>query len=720
MKRINAILKSKMYHKHDFLIAKFSPLSGGSRISAKGNMGAPLIGGEYVLIGDYEESPKYGKTFCFSDYEVIKSQPTEPTAIASYLTDNIRGVGLKISQSLTNQYKGATLTKLKQEPSITSDETGLSVELCERIQENLLRQQHEESVDIDLRSWFHRANSSKHLISKIIDRYGFDINPLMEDPYQMVKEIRGMSFPIADCLYKAMGGEPESPFRIKAGCEYSMRFLNTISGHTCVRPSELMSEVHELTSIDGELTDNAIHELIDDDVFQKAPNDMIGFKSHVGGEQFIARDLLGRLQRGKKNEFEERMFSQCNYDLSDDQYGAVFTSLNNPVSLLTGEAGSGKTTVLKSIIHFLKHYRPTNTILLLCPTGKAAKRASSVSNLPACTIHKALEPIPIPSGGFMFQKNEKNLLEADVAIIDESTMVNVDMWVVLLKSLPYYTKLILVGDVNQLPAISAGKVFDDLLDFNKIPSTKLKSIHRQKMEGLIVSNSRLINKGMPMIIPTPELGNDFYFAGGNTTKTILEICVNLMLNKIPQKFEVDPINDIQILVPSPDKGDLSAKKFNIYIQHILKQSNPLENQTELSWLGDKVIQCKNDYTLGISNGDIGTVVQVNEKNYVVEFEDTVAEIPSKNNNLKLAYAITVHKFQGSESPFVIIPLHYSFSSMVCTRNWLYTAITRAKTMVFLVGDWKQTGAMISREHPNLRQTSLGQHLTQVWNVQSNN
>jgi len=274
--------------------------------------------------------------------------------------------------------------------------------------------------------------------------------------------------------------------------------------------------------------------------------------------------------------------------------------------------------------------------------------------------------------------------------------------------------------VNQLPAISAGKVFDDLLDFNKIPSTKLKSIHRQKMEGLIVSNSRLINKGMPMIIPTPELGNDFYFAGGNTTKTILEICVNLMLNKIPQKFEVDPINDIQILVPSPDKGDLSAKKFNIYIQHILKQSNPLENQTELSWLGDKVIQCKNDYTLGISNGDIGTVVQVNEKNYVVEFEDTVAEIPSKNNNLKLAYAITVHKFQGSEAPYIIIPLHYSFNSMVCTRNWLYTAITRAKTMVFLVGDWKQTGAMISRENPNLRQTSLGQHLTQVWNVQSNN
>jgi exodeoxyribonuclease V alpha subunit len=709
-----------MYHQHDFLIAKFSPLSGGARISAKGNMGAPLIGGEYVLIGDYEDSPKYGKTFVFSDYEVIKSQPTETTAIASYLTDNIRGVGLKISQNLTNQYKGATLTKLKQEPNITAVETGLSVELCERIQENLLRQQEEESVDIELRSWFHRANSPRHLISRIKDRYGLDVKPLTEDPYQMIKEIKGLSFRTADDLAQAMGMKPESPFRIKAGCEHAMSSLNSNSGHTCVRPSELMSEVHELTSIDGELTEDAIHELIEDDVFQKAPNDMIGFKNHIGGEQFIANDLLGRLQRGKKNEFDESIFSKLNYNLSADQYGAVFTSLNNPVSLLTGEAGSGKTTVLKSIIKVLKHYRPNNKILLLCPTGKASKRASSVTNLPAQTIHKALEPVPIASGGFRFQKNEKNLLEADVLIIDECPMVNVDMWVALLKSLPYYTKVIMVGDVNQLPAISAGKVFDDLLDFNKIPSTKLKSIHRQEMEGLIVSNSRLINKGMPMIIPTPELGNDFYFAGARTTQTIMEISVNLMLNKIPKKFGVDPIDDIQILVPSPDKGDLSAKNFNIYIQHLLKQSNPFENRMELSWLGDKVIQCKNDYTLGISNGDIGTVVQINEKNYVVEFEDTVAEIPIKNNNLKLAYAITVHKFQGSECPYIIIPLHYSFSSMVCTRNWLYTAITRAKTMVFLVGDWRQTGAMISREHPNLRQTSLGQHLTQVWNVQSNN
>lgn len=223
-----------------------------------------------------------------------------------------------------------------------------------------------------------------------------------------------------------------------------------------------------------------------------------------------------------------------------------------------------------------------------------------------------------------------------------------------------------------------------------------------------------------MIIPTPELGNDLYFAGANTTRSILEICVNLMLGKIPRKFEVDPIHDIQILVPSPDKGDLSAQNFNIYIQHLLKHSNPWENKVELSWLGDKVVQCRNDYNLGISNGDIGTVVQVNKKNYVVEFEDTVAEIPRKSNDLKLAYALTVHKYQGSEAPFIIIPLHRSFNSMVCTRNWLYTAITRAKTMCFLVGDWGVTGAMINRKHPNERQTTLGLYLDQVRNVHSNN
>jgi exodeoxyribonuclease V alpha subunit len=701
----------------DFLIGKFSPISGGARISCKGNMGAPTVGGEYVLIGHYEEVPKYGKTFIFTDYEVVRSQPTQINAIASYLASNVQGVGVKISQRLTDYYGEATLKKLKQKPHVTAQETGQCLEICERIQENLLLQEKEESVDIVLRTWFLRANQPKYLISKIKDFYNCNIDKLMKNPYMMIASIRGMSFRVADELAQSNGLAPNSIERLKAACQHALSLLNKDDGHTCVKESHLLSEVHELTSIGDEVAEDAIHELIAEGVFQKAPNNMIGFLKHVDGEKYIAQELLGRLKRGNKTKYDQNQLD-C-YGLACEQSEAVYGAMNNPVFILSGSAGTGKTTTLKSIVKNIQLNEPNNKIKLLCPTGKASKRASAVTRINAQTLHRALEATST-GNGFIFRKGQANKLDVDILIIDEASMITVEMMVNLIEALPLHTKIILVGDPNQLPPIGAGKVLDDLLCFKEIPSIKLKTIQRQDKQGLIIKNSELINRGMEMIIPTSEPNNDCYFSAGNETKTIMDICVSLLVDKIPRNYEADPINDIQILVPSPDKGDLSAKNFNIYVQHLLKHSNPFENPTELSWIGDKVINCVNDPERGLVNGDTGIVVKVTSKNYVVEFDDTVAEIPIKNNNLKLAYAVTSHKYQGSEVPYVILPLHKSFSSVVCTRNWLYTSITRATKVLFIVGDWKQTSRIISRKYPNLRQTSLGQHLTQVWNDHCSN
>jgi exodeoxyribonuclease V alpha subunit len=701
-----------MWHENGHLIGKGSPLSGGAKVSFKGDMSAPKVGGTYTLHGDYQIHPQYGKQFIFTDYEAVKTFPTETEAVKTYLIENVKGVGINTALSLTDIYGGRTLEKVKQSPSITASESGLSLELCERIQQSILEHQEEEQMDVAFNAWFHQAQAPRHLISKLKNKYGNCIDKVKENPYAMIGEVRGFTFRVADQLALSLGIGKDSIERIYAATAHAMDDLNKSEGHTCVEIRELLGEVHELTSCNDSLTKEAIEELINDGVFQRTSDGLIGFNHHIEDEMFIASYCFKK-QSDKIPVPYKKSDLNCG-GLNHDQVEAVAQAMNQAIFCLTGSAGTGKTTVIKSIIENIEKHEPHNKILLLAPTGKAAKRMSQVTGLPAYTIHKILEYSFDQEVDF--QRNENNPLVVDTVIIDEATMCDVSLMGSLLEAIPDATRLILVGDIFQLPSIGVGRVFGDLLKSDAIPSVELLTIHRQDSNGLIIKNAEMVKNGKPMIVPTAEFGNDFYYLQAFTPQAIMEIVTNLMLVRIPERFRVDPLTNVQVLTSSPDKGDLSAKLLNSYLQHKIKGLNPHESEgTETSWLGDKVIQTKNDYRLGIFNGDMGFVVAVNQHNYIVEFEHATIEIPKFGHNLKLAWAISVHKFQGSEAPFIILPIHRSMNNMVTTRNWLYTAITRAKTMCFIVGDWRLTNRMINQKQADLRKTSLGLYLNESRN-----
>lgn len=393
--------------------------------------------------------------------------------------------------------------------------------------------------------------------------------------------------------------------------------------------------------------------------------------------------------------------------LHEDQEQAIELAKKSPVCVLTGAPGTGKTTVVKTIIE--QYEQKGLRTALVAPTGKAAKRLAEVTGSAAQTIHKLLAPMPMPGGGFCFNYNRENPLEMDFIAIDETSMVDIPLMSCLLEAVKPGTRVLAVGDHYQLPAVGAGNVLKDIINSKKIACFELEKIKRQD-PGFIITNCHRIKNGENIEINN-EQSKDFYFIDENSETGIRDIILELISERLPKRYGIDPLKDIQVLSPLNEKSELSCMSLNKAIEEKLNR-NPVIEKCRFR-VGTKVIQCKNDYQNEIVNGDMGIVMDigVKEQTITVDIENTgEVRLPLYENNLAPAYAITIHKSQGSEWPVVIMPVHRCFGTLIMQRNLLYTAISRGKKIVILVGQRTELPKIIARNQQARRFTNLERFL----------
>lgn len=394
-------------------------------------------------------------------------------------------------------------------------------------------------------------------------------------------------------------------------------------------------------------------------------------------------------------------------NLLQDQEQAVELAKNNRVCIITGAPGTGKTTVVKTIINNFE--QQGLVIALAAPSGKAAKRLSESTEQKTSTIHRLLEPIRV-ANKFVFGRNEERPIGANMIVVDETSMIDVSLMSALLKAVSIQTRLLFIGDVYQLPAIGAGNILKDMIASKKIPFVELDIIKRQE-PGLIIKNCHHIKNGK-MIEIENEISKDFFFLREDNEHAIQELIINLIAERLPKAYSIDPVKDIQVLSPLNEKTELSCKSLNELLENKLNKE-PAIDKCQFR-IGSKVIQCKNDYNNDVVNGDIGYVQNIDKLGQIiiVEFENPTRTIslPLYENNLMLAYALTVHRYQGSEIPIAIIPIHRCFGTMIVQRNWLYTAISRGKRVVILVGQKEEISRIIARNQQQKRFTNLSRFL----------
>lgn len=727
------------FYKDGFLIGNLANNIGN--VNIKGNIFSAQIGMKYeVEISKVENHPKFGTTFIFSDYKVI--YPTDINAIQDYLIENCKWIGSITAMRLTDAYKDETLKVLKDDPARVAKEiSGITEERAKEISEMLLKNEENEQLEIQMNKIFSGVAIPKRTIHNIFNDYGKDvIEKIQKNPYDLI-QFKGIGFTKADIVASNMGFEKNSPFRIRAAILHILREQAMTGGHTRFFLDTLLEKAKELLNLEEGLIKKVILRLIEIESLIDGGDDNIEDKwvalpCYYQKEKEIAKKILEMMQSPA-----DKITKELSLDnLADDQKQAITVAKKNPVFILTGAPGTGKTYTIKRILDLFEG----NSVALAAPTGKAASRMKEMTGKNASTIHRLLkvmgsekarrcnkcsekiylketnEEIVVfnldgtehicnedkskkkSSDDFYFYYNKNNPLPDDVIIIDESSMIDVSLFHSLVMALKNNARLILVGDTYQLPAVGPGNILKDLIA-SKIPSVELTKIKRQDA-GLIINNCHAIKNGKEMQYDN-SVSSDFLFAACNEPERIQELILDLIVSdRLTSKFGIRRLWDIQVLSPVKEKTILSCKALNELLQKALNNQNA---QKYKIWPGDKVIQMVNDNENGIVNGDIGYVTQLDSKYVYVDFENVgVVKLPRTENDLQLAYAITVHKYQGSECPVVIIPIHKSFGSMILQRNWLYTAISRAKKLCILVGQKTEIPKIIYRNQQVKRLTSL--------------
>jgi exodeoxyribonuclease V alpha subunit len=503
--------------------------------------------------------------------------------------------------------------------------------------------------------------------------------------------------------------------RAEAGILYVLQQF-ALNGHVYYPHDGLVEECREILDISTEIIKQALASIAAEKRIVIENEAVYLAEFHVA-EKGIAENLreLNRTQRrlfmANRDKALETVQKNLNITLAENQAKAITESLDAKVMVITGGPGTGKTTIIKAIITL--HALSGMSILLAAPTGRAAKRMSEATGHEAKTIHRLLEYSPKNEGGF--KRTEQNPLNADLIVIDETSMVDTVLMYHLLKAVPKQTTLILVGDIDQLPSVGAGNVLRDIIDSGQVPCIRLNQIFRQAQKSLIIVNAHKINSGdMPITQAEKEADQDFYFIQMEEPEKVLEKILELCAKKIPEKFGFDAVNDIQVLTPM-HRGVVGASNLNAELQkHLNNAADELHRGGKIFKVRDKVMQIRNNYDKDVFNGDIGRIASINreDQEVMVDYDGkAVAYDFSELDELILAYAISVHKSQGSEYPVVILPVltqHY----MLLQRNLLYTAVTRGKKLVILIGTKKAVGIAIRNNKPSERYTKLKERLTQ--------
>ncbi|RLE11040.1 ATP-dependent RecD-like DNA helicase [Candidatus Aerophobetes bacterium] len=718
MQTIKATLEKIVYYneENNYLVARCSfcePQKGSFTIV--GNLNNPTPGVVLEIQGEWSFHPKYGKQFKIQSYTRIP--PTTPRGIEKYLGSGIiEKIGPGMAARIVKHFGQQTLNIIEKNPDKLEEVEGIGPRRKESIISALEKQKKTKEVMLYLYS----LGIGSSTANKIYNTYKDEApQKIQENPYRLIEDIFGIGFKTADSIARDIGIEKESPLRIKAGIHHIL-LQSTEKGHTFLPYFELKEKVAKLLEVEEKLVENAITSLRQRKEVIVEDESIYHPKFYLA-EIEVAKKLRGLINSGNKT-LPLKWENMVNWleksqgiKLSPDQKMAIKKAITDKVMVLTGGPGTGKTTTVKSIVHLFEQLGLK--VLLAAPTGRAAKRLSEATEKQASTIHRLLGFVP----GQGFTKNEKNKLRADVVIVDEVSMIDLLLMNALLKALPLSCRLILVGDADQLPAIGAGNVLQDIIRSMAVSVVRLEEIFRQAKTSLIVVNAHRINKGEFPYLPRWEIADkytdkkDFYFLNELDSTKAEQIIVNLCCREIPEKFGFDPFKDIQIISPLY-RGYAGVNRLNSILQKILNPERTFLSRGQIVFkIGDKVMQLKNNYEKEVFNGDIGKIVRVNKKDEVIEVEFPEKRVIYQGqdiNQITLAYAISVHKSQGTEYPVILMPLFTSHYLML-QRNLLYTALTRAKRLAIIVGEKKALAIAIRNDKMARRYTKLKQRIASI-------
>lgn len=748
-------------------------------------------GDEYVLVGTFPyinegdlieasgkmvEHPIYGEQIQVESYKL--KAPEDTASMERYLGSGaIKGVGTALAARIVRRFKADTFRIIEEEPERLAEVKGISEKMACSIAEQMESKKELRQAMMFLQEY----GITMNLALKIYNEYGARLYGIIkENPYKLADDIQGVGFKIADEIAQKVGIFTDSDYRIRSGIFYTL-LQSVANGHTYLPQEELLWGAAELLGVPPEVMEKQLMDLqmekkivvktekkaLQNGAPERIPeivpkaDDSWDMEDWLLNEEPLEEEMLSRQIyasqyyytelntakmlhdlniRGNEPESEirkklQRICEEEKIEPDELQLQAVIEAVNSGLLIITGGPGTGKTTTINTIIRYFE--QEEMEILLAAPTGRAAKRMTEATGYEARTIHRLLELSGVPSedgdnSGMHFERNEENPLDADAIIIDETSMVDIHLMHALLRAVTPGTRLILVGDVNQLPSVGPGDVLRDMIDSGSFTVVRLTHIFRQAAESDIIVNAHKINAGD--LIPLGKQSKDFLFIRGEHPDTIIRSMITLVKEKLPGYVHADPY-DIQIMTPMR-KGALGVERLNQILQEYLNPKAPSKPEKEAGGciyrLGDKVMQIKNNYQIeweirnrygipvdsgtGVFNGDIGIIRDINQfaEELTVEFDEgKMVEYTFKQlEELELAYAITIHKSQGSEYPAVVIPIH-SGPKMLMTRNLIYTAVTRAKNCVCLVGIPEMFQNMVNNEMEQRRYTGLKNRIREL-------
>lgn len=707
--QIQGILTKIRYQNEEesFSIAEVQMKDGGL-VTIVGNIAFSKVGEALEVIGKWETHSKFGKQFSIISLHSVL--PVTIDAIEKYLSSGlIDGIGPVLAKRIVGHFLEKTLEIIDEDSQRIQEVSGIGKIRAARIAEAWKTQRAIRYIMM----YLNEVSLSPALAEKIYKHYGAkSVAILRENPYILAKDLYGVGFKKADLIAQNTGVKKTSPYRIHAALDHLLR-KSSHDGHVYLKRNVLLNRVSELLGIDNARITIEISNQIDKGhLVEEAEKESYIFSPTLWKKECENAFHLLRLAKsgGSKNHERiqkqiERIEKKINLVLANSQRKAVESAWLAKVSVITGGPGTGKTTIIRAITEIAKNLG--RQVVLCAPTGRAAKRLSEATRMKAMTIHRLLD--------FSFQEgfriHEKNKLVADMLIVDEASMIDNNLLAALLSALPDPCSLVIVGDVDQLPSVGPGKVLEDIIESGVLKVVQLKEIFRQAQQSDIVLNAHRINQGLPIKAAKKE--SDFFSIRARSPQDAQNIIVNLVTKRLPSAYGVNPFEDIQILSPMY-RGEIGCTELNARMQAaLIDPSSPSIQQGGILWkVGDKVMQLSNDYELDIYNGDIGRLIEIDKENEKlgVMFEDRLVWIPFlRLSDLRHAYAITVHKSQGSEYPVVILPVmtqHY----LMLQRNLLYTALTRAKQLVVIVGTANALNIAINNASAKTRNTRLSWRL----------
>lgn len=675
-----------------------------------GAMPALQAGEEIEAKGQWLVHPQYGRQFQIETYQV--KAPSDLKGIQKYLESGlIKGIGPVYAKKIVKVFGLKTLEMIDQDPDQLYEVPGIGKKRVEQIKYCWQDQKSIRKVMIFL----HAHGISPGFAQKIFKKYGQEsIHKLQENPYRLSQDLFGVGFKNADKIAEKMGITKDHPRRIEAAVEFLLYQFCT-EGHACYPIEELFAALKELLMLDEKLFAPCIQHLEEKEriisaelIFQGSMQKFVWLSTLYHSERGIAREIQ-RLRKAKSsmrqiNTEKAAIWVQkeLQIELAAEQIKALNTALSEKFSIITGGPGTGKSTLTNAILRISSYL--SSAIVLAAPTGRAAKRMSEITKKTAKTIHSLLE-FDFKTHGF--KRKKENPLDCDLIIIDEASMIDTHLMFSLLRAIPDHARVIFVGDIHQLPSVGPGNVLKDMIESMRIRVIELKEIFRQAKGSLIISNAHKVNKG-----GFPEIENkadgDFFFIQAEEKEKVLDQIIHLVSSRLPRKYALDCFEEIQVLAPMK-KGLIGTENINIVLQKLLNPQNSSIYRAGSEFrVKDKVMQIRNNYQKEVFNGDVGRIERINADEQILDvcFDKRLVEYAFHElDELVLAYAISVHKYQGSECPCIVMPVHTAHFKLL-HRNLLYTGLTRGKKIVVLIGTKKALNLAIQNNEVKQRYTSL--------------